>query len=447
MTRKILFITGILCVLLLFPRDARPLFFDPPDHDPEIQNMKAEIITIGDEILIGQIIDTNSAWLAERLNLHGVEVHQITSVHDDADHIKDALKKAEEKAGLIILTGGLGPTVDDITKEVLCSYFNTSLVLHEPTLKNIKVLAERRGMDMNRFNHDQALVPASCLVLPNISGTAPGLWFEKDGVIFVSLPGVPFEMKNIMENEVFPRLRNRGRIQVIFHKTVLTQGLPESALSERLEKWESALPGNIKIAYLPGPLAVRIRLSALGNDIDVLKKLVSDEIDKLEQLIPGNIFGYDHDTMAGVTGGMLAAAGKTLAVAEGATGGYISYLLSSDPGSRDFFRGGITVCPGSPNENPPGTGTVVLSGSATEGETMAREMALRIKEIAGSDYGVATSVVTAGGEKEKGIVWIAVAGPDGITTEKFRTGGNNERDVIRLSQTALQVLRRMILND
>src|SRR5690606_5108452 len=226
--------------------------------------MKAEIITIGDEILIGQIIDTNSAWIAEQFNLHGIEIYQITSVHDDHMHIMEALKKAEEKVDLVVLTGGLGPTKDDITKHTLCEYFNTKLVVHEPTFEHIKSRFTRLKIDMNKLNRDQALVPENCTVLPNKAGTAPGMWFEQNDTIFVSMPGVPFEMKYLVENELFPRLLNNGKTKAIYHKTVLTQGLPESMLAEKIENWENSLPQNVKLAYLPSPFAVRLRLSATG---------------------------------------------------------------------------------------------------------------------------------------------------------------------------------------
>ncbi|MGC9355028.1 MAG: competence/damage-inducible protein A, partial [Mariniphaga sp.] len=236
--------------------------------------MKAEIITIGDEILIGQIVDTNAAWIAEQFNLSGIEIYQITSVHDDRRHIKEALKNAEEKADLVILTGGLGPTSDDITKHALCDYFNTKLVFHEPTFQQIKQRFKNRNIDLNKLNRDQALIPEGCTVLPNKVGTAPGMWFEKNDTIFVSVPGVPFEMKYLVEKEILPRVQHNEKTKAIFHKTVQTQGLPESMLARRIENWETSLPKNIKLAYLPSPLSVRLRLSAVGNNLNELKEEV-----------------------------------------------------------------------------------------------------------------------------------------------------------------------------
>ena len=241
--------------------------------------MKAEIITIGDEILIGQIVDTNSAWIAEQFNIHGIEIFQITSVHDDKKHILEALENALKKVDLVVLTGGLGPTKDDITKNTLCEFFGSKLVLHEPTLEHIKNRFVKRNIDINKLNRDQALVPDNCTVLYNHLGTAPGMWFEKDETIFVSLPGVPFEMKYLVENEVLPRLEKTGKTKAIYHKTVLTQGIPESMLAIRIEDFENNLPGNIKLAYLPSPMSVRLRLSASGNNKIELEKLVDAEVE------------------------------------------------------------------------------------------------------------------------------------------------------------------------
>jgi nicotinamide-nucleotide amidase len=300
--------------------------------------VKAEIITVGDEILIGQIIDTNSAWLAEQFNLNGIEIYQITSVHDDVDHITEALRKAEQKVDLVLITGGLGPTKDDITKVALCRYFNTRLVFHEPTFNWIKERFKNRNIDLNKLNRDQALLPEACQVLHNKVGTAPGMWFEKNDTIFISVPGVPFEMQYLTEQEILPRVQQNSKTKAIFHKTIQTQGLPESMLAERLENWESSLPHNIKLAYLPNPMSVRLRLSAMGADTEVLKKQVNDEIERLKQLIPDFLFGYDNETLAEVTGRMLLENNQTLAVAESCTGGYISHLVTLVPGQFGLLQ-------------------------------------------------------------------------------------------------------------
>lgn len=412
--------------------------------------MKAEIITIGDEILIGQIIDTNSAWIADQFNLSGIEIYQITSVHDESEHIKEALKNAEEKVDLVILTGGLGPTKDDITKHVLCEYFNTKMVFHEPTFKHIKQRFKNRNIDLNKLNRDQALIPESCTVLPNKAGTAPGMWLEKNDTIFVSVPGVPFEMKYLVEHELLPRLQNNGKTKAIFHKTVQTQGLPESMLAQRIENWENSLPKNIKLAYLPNPMSVRLRLSAMGSDLNELKRQVQDEIERLKQLIPDHIFGFDNETLAEVIGRMLLEKRQTLALAESCTGGYISHLITSVPGSSGWYKGGVTAYSNEIKQNLLGVSTESLENYGAVSEQVVLEMAKGVRRKMNTDFSVATSGIAGptGGTEEKpvGTVWIAVATPDKTVAEKFVFGDNRERNIIRSSQTALQLLRKTIIN-
>lgn len=414
--------------------------------------MKAEIITIGDEILIGQIVDTNSAWMAEKFNLNGIEVFQITSVHDDGTHIFEALQKAEEKADLVVLTGGLGPTKDDITKQVLCDYFDTELVLHQPTLDSITRRFEKRGIDMNKLNRDQALVPRDCTILTNKMGTAPGMWFEKNDTIFVSMPGVPFEMKYLVEFELLPRLRKVGKTEAIYHKTVLTQGIPESMLAERIEQWEDALPTHIKLAYLPNPMAVRLRLSAMGTNMEQLKQDVEREIEKLQQLIPESIYGYDKETLSEVTGRMLAKNGKMLAVAESCTGGYISHLITQVAGSSAYFQGAVTTYSNQAKHNVLNVNSDDLEKYGAVSEPVARQMAEGVKKVLCADYSIATTGVAgpSGGSDEKpvGTVWIAVSGPFSTQAQKYVFGGDERgRNISRASQTALQMLRRMVLHD
>ena len=246
--------------------------------------MKAEIITIGDEILIGQVVDTNSAWMGEQLNLCGVEVYQITSVHDNHDQILQAIAEAEKRADLVLITGGLGPTKDDITKKVLCRYFNCGMVMDEQVLQHVTQMLSRRNVAINQLNKDQALVPEKCTVLHNANGTAPGMWFEQNDTIFVAMPGVPFEMEGLMKDEVLPRLQHNGKAKSIYHQTILLQGIAESMLAEKLEQWETNLPSFIKLAYLPSPLMIRLRLSAYGNDPQLLKEEVSAQIEKLKAI-------------------------------------------------------------------------------------------------------------------------------------------------------------------
>lgn len=414
--------------------------------------MKAEIITIGDEILIGQIVDTNSSWMGEQFNLNGIEIYQITSVRDDHDHIIQAMQNAEKNVDLVVITGGLGPTKDDITKNTLCEYFNTELVFHEPTLKTIYERFKFRGIDMNKMNRDQAMLPEACTILPNKMGTAPGMWFEKNDTIFVSMPGVPFEMKYLVEFEVLPRLRKTGRTKAIFHKTVLTQGVPESMLAERIADWEDALPEHIKLAYLPNPMAVRLRLSAIGDDVTVLKNDVEKEIEKLQKIIPEAIFGYNTETMSEVVGRQLVRQNKKLAVAESCTGGYISHLITSVPGSSAYYNGSVTSYSNQMKEQLLGVSSNSLEKYGAVSEQVAREMVEGVKRVMHADYAVATTGIAGptGGTAEKpvGTVWIAVSGPAKTVVKKFTfVGDQRDRNIVRSGQTALQLLRRMVLGE
>ena len=411
--------------------------------------MKAEIITIGDEILIGQVVDTNSAWIAEKFNSTGIEVYRITSVHDDVQQIINALGKAEEEVDLVVLTGGLGPTKDDITKVALCGHFNTRLVYDESVYKTISERFKHRNIDLNKLNRDQALVPQACKVVPNKMGTAPGLWFERNDTIFISVPGVPFEMKYIVENEILPRLRDNKKLKAILHKTIQTQGLPESMLAERIENWEASLPGNIKLAYLPNPMSVRLRLSAIGENMDLLKRQVEAEVEKLKILIPEYIFGYDDESLAEVIGRMLSDKGKTLAVAESCTGGYISHLITLVSGCSAYYKGGITAYSNELKENLLMVTPEVLLKNGAVSEQVVLQMAEGIRELLNADFALATSGIAGPGggtaDKPVGTIWIAVAGPAGTIARKHVFGDNRERNIIRTGQTALQMLRKMIL--
>ena len=302
--------------------------------------MLAEIITIGDELLIGQVIDTNSAWIAEQLNLIGIRVHQITSISDNKQHILSTLAEASRRAKLILITGGLGPTKDDITKHTLCEYFNTELVFSEEAYKNVEKLFAARGVAVTELNRLQAMVPANCRVIPNPNGTAPCMWFEKEGCIYVSMPGVPFEMKAIMHEGIIPELL-KGLNQVIIHRTILTEGVGESHLASLIEPWEDALPSFIKLAYLPQPGMVRLRLTAIGTDRKLLQAAINKAEKELLPIAGKFIFGFDTDTMESVVGQLLRNKSLTVSTAESCTGGTIAQLITSIAGSSDYFKGSV----------------------------------------------------------------------------------------------------------
>lgn len=413
--------------------------------------MKAEIITIGDEILIGQIVDTNSAWMGQKLNLHGIEVYQVTSVHDNHDHIMTALANAEKNADLVLITGGLGPTRDDITKDCLCEYFNTELAFYPEVLEHVRSLLSARNVDINKLNRDQAMLPASCTILHNSAGTAAGMWFERNGTIFVSMPGVPFEMEAIMSEEVFPRLLKMGIAQSIVHKTVLTIGLPESMLAEKIEAWENSLPSFIKLAYLPSATTVRLRLSAYGTDKRALEAAIHSKVNELLHIIPENVFGFDEDTMALVVGRLLVDLSQTLSVAESCTGGNIAHFITSNAGSSAYFKGGVVAYSNEVKNkllHVP-VETIAIHGAVSQ--QVAEAMALGARQAMNSDYAISTTGIAGpdGGSPEKpvGTVWIAVAGPTKVVSRKYIFRHNRERNIIRSSQTALNLLRELILND
>ena len=413
--------------------------------------MKTEIITIGDEILIGQIVDTNSAWMGQQLNLHGIELYQVTSVHDDHDHIIKALANAEKEVDLVLITGGLGPTKDDITKNSLCEYFGTELIYHPEVFEHVQTLLSSRNVTINQLNREQALLPASCTVLHNSAGTASGMWFERNGTIFVSMPGVPFEMEAIMTEEVFPRLTKLGIMQSIVHKTILTYGLPESMLAEKIEEWESALPDFIHLAYLPSALMVRLRLSAYGTDKAMLETEIGKQVKKLLDIVPEYVFGFDDDNLALIIGRMLVKSSKTMAVAESCTGGNIAHFVTFNAGSSAYFKGGVVAYSNEIKTRLLDVPAEMIETYGAVSQKVAEAMAVGAQKALNADFTIATTGIAGpdGGTADKpvGTIWIAVAGPSGVKSAKYLFRHNRERNIIRSTQTALNLLRKLILND
>lgn len=308
--------------------------------------MQAEIITIGDELLIGQVIDTNSAFIAKQLNKIGISVYQITSIQDQKAHILKALKEAEKNADIIILTGGLGPTKDDITKKTIANYFNDTLVLNTAVLKNIETIWKQYvRQQLLQVNIDQALIPSQATVLMNKLGTAPGMWLEKQEKTFISLPGVPFEMKAIITNHVIPKLKEKYKCPHILHKTLLIYGLGESTLAARIEAWEDALPKHIKLAYLPSLNKMRLRLSTKGFEKQKIENDIQEQINKVLPLIKKEFYGYEDDdgNEEAFLGNQLTKTGKTLAIAESCTGGKLTEMFTANPGASKYLKGGIVT--------------------------------------------------------------------------------------------------------
>jgi len=437
--------------------------------------MKIEIINIGDEILIGQVINTNAAWMAEELNRNGFKAFQFTVISDNREHILQALEDALNRADVVLISGGLGPTKDDITKETICEFFDTKLVFNEDAYENIEAFFARRGIEVTEVNRKQAELPESCMSLPNRMGTARGMWLERrtkdEGrktrdeekkakselptancqlpTAFVFLPGVPFEMKDMFTREVIPRLKERFTPQAIFHKTVLTQGLGESFMADIMKEWEESLPEHIKLAYLPQPGIVRLRLTAIGSDEEALQQEVESEIFKLQQLIPELIFGYDTDTLETIVGQLLMQQKKTLAIAESSTGGYLSHLVTSISGSSIWFQGSVVAYSNRAKEDLLYVKKDTLESHGAVSEQVALEMALGARGRFRTDYAIATTGIAgpSGGTPDKpvGTVWIGIATPDGVFAKHFLFGDNRERNIRRTALTALNLLRKELL--
>jgi nicotinamide-nucleotide amidase len=411
--------------------------------------MNAEIITIGDEILIGQVVDTNSAWMATELNAIGVQVVQITSISDLPGHLVKALDEARQRADLVLITGGLGPTKDDRTKKVLCEYFNSKLVMHQKTLDHIIEFFNRRGLGVNQLNKGQAKVPECCEALFNPVGTAPGMWFEEQGKVIVSMPGVPSEMKRIMTDHVIPRLSNRSGRGKIVHKTVHVIGIPESMLADKLEDFENNLPGFIHLAYLPSPGQIRLRFSAFGNDEALLHKEVSRQLEILKTIIPEAIFGYDDTSLPAEIGKLLLSRNETVATAESCTGGMMAHLITSVPGSSGWYKGSVVAYANEVKINVLNVSEQSLIENGAVSEAVVTQMAEGVRKALNTTWGIATSGIAGpdGGMPEKpvGTIWIAVAGPDGVKAEKFTFSKDRERNIIHSSLTALNLLRLRIV--
>jgi nicotinamide-nucleotide amidase len=417
--------------------------------DFERQSMLAEIITIGDELLIGQVIDTNSAWIAEQLNTHGIQVHQITSISDNRQHILTTLREAAGRADLILITGGLGPTKDDITKQTLCEYFNTSLVFDQEAFDNISRIFSSRGFPVTELNRLQAMVPEGCTVLNNANGTAPGMWFEKEGKIYVSMPGVPFEMKPLVTDLVLPRLSGQSGNSII-HRTILTEGVGESFLAAKIERWEDTLPSFIKLAYLPQPGIVRLRLTAKGTDEAILEEAIAKAEQDLLPLVGEYIFGYDSETLPEIIGRLLKKGNYSLSTAESCTGGHLAHLITAIAGSSDYFKGGIVAYSNEIKESLLGVeqNTLLKFGAVSEQTVIG--MADRARDRLRTDFSIAVSGIAgpAGGTPEKpvGTTWIAVASPSGTIAKKFLFGEHRGRNIQRAAISALSMLRKEILS-
>lgn len=413
--------------------------------------MKAELITIGDELLIGQTIDTNGSWLAEQLNLLGITVSQISSIRDNREHIISSLQNAQSRSELVILTGGLGPTNDDITKSTLCEFFDSELVLNEQVLEKIEAYFNSRSLKMIKVNSDQAMLPNNCQFLKNERGTASGMWFKKDGVDFISLPGVPYEMKGIFLDEILPVLKAQYSISTVVNKTVKTQGIGESFLAEIIKDWEKKLiDSGLKLAYLPSPGIVKLRITAFGNNEAELSARIDDSIENLKKLIPKYIFGYEKDRIEEVVGQLLKEKGSSLSLAESCTGGNIAHLITGVSGSSNYFKGSVVAYSNDIKQQVLNVDPKSIQQNGAVSKQVVEQMATGVRNSFKSDYAIATSGIAGptGGTKQKpvGTVWIAVAYNEGVVSKKFNFGNNRERNIQISSLSALNMLRLVLLN-
>jgi len=413
--------------------------------------MQAEILCIGDELLIGQTINTNAGWLGQQLNSIGIRVARTTVIADDKHEIRAALDELSARSQLIIITGGLGPTKDDITKKTLCEYFESTLVVHQPTLDRVTEFFASKNIPLLEMNKQQALVPANCTVVDNTRGTAPGMWIEKSGVVIISMPGVPYEMKGIMDDGLLDKLKLHFNQPDIVHRTILTMGIGESMLADKIIDWEDSLAEhNIRLAYLPSPGMVKLRMS--GYEVESGEKLnavLDTKEAELIQLVGSYIFGHGKETLEEIVGRLLSKNNKTLSIAESCTGGNLSKLITSIPGSSQYYLGSVTSYQNEIKTNLLGVKSALIAEKGVVSREVAEQMAMGVRSLMNADFALATTGIAGpeGGSPEApiGTVCIAVAGPSGVESATFKFGINRHRNIEMSSNTALNMLRKEIL--
>ncbi len=415
--------------------------------------MKATIVTIGDEILIGQIVDTNSGFIAKALDKIGVEINEMISISDDIKHILDTFERLQNEVDLVIVTGGLGPTKDDVTKKTFCDYFEDKLVVDQKVLAHVTEIIEGfYKRPITQMNKDQALVPSKCTVLHNQVGTAPGMWMKKENTVFISLPGVPFEMKYLVENEIIPKVVKEYKRPYIIHRTILTYGQGESMVAERIEDWENNLPAFIKLAYLPALGRVRLRLSARGTDKKMLEAALDENIKSLDAIIHDIIVGFDEDdTIEVVIGKLLKKQNKTLSTAESCTGGKIAEVLTAVSGSSQYFKGAVVSYATETKINVLGIPENLINEYSVVSKEVVSAMVGNIKKIMKTDYAIATTgnagPLKGDSNAEIGTVFIAIATPTDIIVEEFNFGQPREKVIDRAVFKSLELLQKEILKN
>ncbi len=388
-----------------------------------MKEILAEIITIGDEILYGQTLDTNAHWMSGELTAAGIKVFRMTTIGDQEEAMIQAFRRAEEDVEIILITGGLGPTSDDRTKETLAKYFDSPIKMNERALEELRAFMTSRGRSLNELTRKQAELPVKCEMISNPRGTAPGMLFKRGGKVFISMPGVPHEMKDMVTRSVLPMLKEMFDLPVIYHKIIRTAGIGESWLAEKIEKWEKNLPAHIKLAYLPTFGDIKIRLTAVGKNAEQLKKETERLARAVVPLISRYVYGYDDETLESVIGKLLKKRGQTLALAESCTGGYISHVITRVPGSSEYFNGGVVPYQNEMKIVHLGVHRETIETYGAVSEETVREMAEGVRKKFRSGYGLASSGIAGPGggtpEKPVGLVWLACSGPEGMTVRKL----------------------------
>ena len=413
--------------------------------------MKATIVTIGDEILIGQITDTNSGFIAKALDRIGIETIEMLSISDNKKHILDTMSRLQNAVDFVIITGGLGPTKDDITKKTFCDYFDDDLIINPEVEQHVIALIEQvMNRPASQINKDQALVPSTCFVLHNKVGTAPGMWMKKESTVYISLPGVPYEMKYIVDGELIPKIVQEYKRPYIIHKTILTIGQGESVVAERIEDWEDALPPFIKLAYLPAPGRVRLRLTARGTDKDLLEAAIQENVQSVTEILKDIIVGFDDDeTLEVVVGSLLARHNKTIATAESCTGGKIAQLLTAVSGASKYFKGGVVAYDTQTKIDVLGLAEKDIKSHSVVSRDVARAMAVSVKAMMKTDYAIATTgnagPLKGDSTAEIGTVFIAIATPDKIFVEEFNFGQPRDKVIDRAVIKSLELVYKEIL--
>ncbi|MBO0951277.1 competence/damage-inducible protein A [Fibrella forsythiae] len=411
--------------------------------------IRAEVITIGDEILFGQIIDTNTQWISTELTNIGIRTVRKTSVGDEASVILAALSEAAARADVVIITGGLGPTKDDITKKTLCEFFGVGMVRNQAALELVTGFFEKRGREMTDLNRMQADLPENAEYIQNDWGTAPGMWFDQEGIVFISLPGVPFEMKSLMTYRMLPKLKERFEMPVIRHKMIRTIGIGESFLAERIEAWEDALPPHIRLAYLPSFGQVKLRLTATGTDSDQLGRELDEQVANVMPLIGNHVYGFDADEIEQVVIRLLKEKDLMLGVAESCTGGQVAATLTKVPGVSAVFAGGVVSYSNEVKIIALGVNPETLGQFGAVSEPTASEMAEGVRIMLGTDVGIATTGIAGpdGGTPDKpvGTIWIAVATDKGTVTKHLKLGQYREQNITLTTTYLLNLLREQLI--